>query len=38
MDCFSVPLFQQRKNMDKLMFVQDLEINAREDTVPGIRL
>lgn len=32
------PFAAKEKNMDNLMFVQDTEINAREDTVPGIRL
>lgn len=32
------PFCSKRKNMDNLMFVQDTEINAREDTVPGIHL
>lgn len=37
-DCFRVPISSKRKTMDNLMFVQDIEINARKDTVPGIRL
>lgn len=32
------PFSSKGKNMDHLMFVQDTEINAREDTVPGIHL
>lgn len=32
------PFSSKGKNMDNLMFVQDTEINAREDTVPGIHL
>lgn len=37
-DGFIVPFSAKEKNMDNPMFVQDAEINAREDTVPGICL